>query len=47
VCLSFYYQGSPNKEESLWELLRTNGILATFDEFFARDWNKVMVLITT
>ena len=34
-------QGSERKDESLWELLRGNAVLATYDEFFARDWNKV------
>jgi len=40
-------QGSHNKENSLWELLKSNGILATYDEFFARDWNKVLCIDIT
>ena len=36
--------GSENPNQSLWELLRHRGILAIFDEHFARDWNQVITV---
>lgn len=33
-------QAKPN----LWRLLRPRTVLATIDEYFARDWNKVLVV---
>uniref|UniRef100_A0A7S2SDK7 Protein-tyrosine sulfotransferase n=1 Tax=Rhizochromulina marina TaxID=1034831 RepID=A0A7S2SDK7_9STRA len=35
---------SRNGPDTLWSLLRRNAMLATVDEFFARDWNKVLVV---
>jgi hypothetical protein len=29
---------------TLWKLMRSSAILATIDEYFARDWNKVLVV---
>ena len=29
---------------TLWKLMRPSAILATIDEYFARDWNKVLVV---
>jgi hypothetical protein len=33
-----------NNKASLWKLMRSTAILATIDEYFARDWNKVLVV---
>jgi hypothetical protein len=33
-----------DKPWTLWKLLRPSAILATIDEYFARDWNKVLVV---
>lgn len=41
---SVWWAQTNAEPNTLWSMLRSNAILATIDEFFARDWNKVLVV---